>query len=102
MVETNHSISQLSPQFRANIGMAVRVLAQRSAIEIVNHQLRARGLIGRLSPSHTTTSRRIPSRLQRRRSQWRNGDLRASSASELPGHILVQSATTPPRSGEVP
>ena len=37
MVETNESISQLSPQFRANISMAVRVLAQRSAIEIVNH-----------------------------------------------------------------
>ena len=45
MVETNDSISQLSPQFRANISMAVRVLAQRSAIEIVNHHLRARGLI---------------------------------------------------------
>ena len=46
MVETNHSISQLSPQFRANISIAVRVLAQRSAVEIVKHQLRARGLIG--------------------------------------------------------
>ena len=44
MIETNHSISPLSPQFRASISMAVRVLAQRSAVEIVKHQLRARGL----------------------------------------------------------
>ena len=36
MVETNHSVSQLSPQFRANISVAVRVLAQRSAVEIVS------------------------------------------------------------------
>ena len=48
MVETNHSISQLSPQFRANISIAVRVLAQRSAVEIVKHQLRALGLIGEI------------------------------------------------------
>ena len=44
MIETNHSITPLSPQFRASISMAVRVLAQRSAVEIVKHQLRARGL----------------------------------------------------------
>jgi hypothetical protein len=37
MIETDHSISPLSPQFRASISMAVRVLAQRSAVEIVKH-----------------------------------------------------------------
>ena len=37
MIETDHSISPLSPQFRASISMAVRVLARRSAVEIVKH-----------------------------------------------------------------
>jgi hypothetical protein len=109
MIETDHSISPLSPQFRASISMAVRLLAQRSAVEIVKHQLRARGLkvysfaheIVALAhdyiAAHAELIAEATVTVEERRPEGFFGKRVVRT-----GHILVQSATTPPRSGEIP
>ena len=110
MIETNHSITPLSPQFRASISMAVRVLAQRSAVEIVKHQLRARGLkvysfahreivavAHDYIAAHAELIAEATVTVEERRPEGFFGKRVVRT-----GHILVQSATTPPRSGEIP
>ena len=102
MIETNHSITPLSPQFRASISMAVRVLAQRSAVEIVKHQLRARGLkvysfahreIVAVAHDYIAAHAELIAEATVTVEERRPGFFGKRAART--GHILGQSATTP-------
>jgi hypothetical protein len=111
MVEASHSLqqSQRQAQLHASMARAAITLAHREAEKAVKRSLAARGIKLQLIAKReiTVMAREYlashPQLIEEAKpiiEQWRREGFFGKRAART-GHILGQSATTPPRSGEV-